>query len=213
MQSRPWYQSGWAIVLGLLFCWPLGLLFALLRLKGDRSFHRFAAKALRVVGYVMFVTCCLGLVGLLSDLSTTDDAGSSVAAILFVTLFAIGGIILVKKGGQVLAGVKRRQILIDQIVNQGLTSIDEIASHIGKQASEVLYDIQEMAQGGFLPGYQVDAQSHRVWRPAAAVPVNSSASAPAELVQFTCTGCGARNQVHKRGQRVVCEYCDVAVAV
>jgi len=212
MQNRPWYQSGWAIVLGLLFFWPLGLLFALLRLKGDRSFHKFAAKALRFAGYALLAFGCLALVGLLAGLPDSTEPDTSLGGIVFSTLLCAGGIVLSKKGSQILAGVKRRQVLINQIVNQGLTSMDEIASRIGKPVGEVLYDIQEMSQGGFLPGYQIDPQGRRVWRPAPTRP-SVGASGAAEMVQFTCPGCGARNQVQKNGARAACEYCDVAVAV
>src|ERR1017187_3195584 len=216
MQNRPWYQSGWAIVFGLLFFWPLGLLFALLRLKGDRSFHKFAARALRLAGYILLITCSIGLLGLIIDLQSTADVDSSVGGIIFAAIFAAGGMVLLRKGSDILAGIKRRQVLINQIVNQQLTSIDEIASHINKPVGEVLFDIQEMAQGGFLPGYQVDPQNRRVWRPisapTAAQGATLSGRAP-ELVQFTCTGCGAHNQLQKNGPRVVCEFCDVAVAV
>ena len=215
MQNRPWYQTGWAIVLGLLFCWPLGLLFAILRLGSDRSFHKFAARALAVAGYILLITCCLALVGLIGNMSDADDAGN-VAAAFLLTAFAAGGIVLLKKGSMIVAGIKRRQVLINHIVNQQLTSIDDIASRIQKPAGEVLYDIQEMSRGGFLPGYQVDPQGRRVWRPVQQPTVAQGAAvsgkAP-EMVQFTCTGCGARNQLQKNGPRVVCEYCDVAVAV
>jgi hypothetical protein len=216
MQDRPWYQSGWAIILGLLFFWPIGLLFALLRLKADRSCHGFVANAFRVIGYTLLILCCLVLLVAIVGLPNTTDVGSDISGIVWSTLFAAGGIILLKKGSNILAGIKRRQILINQIVNQQLTSIDEIASHILKPVGEVLYDIQEMAHDGFLPGYQVDRQSRRVWRPMPAPSVVQAAAvsgrAP-EIVQFTCTGCGARNQVQKSGQFIVCEFCNAAVAV
>lgn len=211
MQNRAWYLSGWAIVFGLLFFWPLGLLLALLRLKADRSFHKAAARALRLAGYILLINCCIALLVLIWQAHDASDVGG----IVLLTLFAVGGILLLVKGSHILAGIQRRQVLINEIVNQGMTSIDEIASRTTKPAGEVLYDIQEMSQGGFLPGYQVDPQNRRVWRPAAARPAAETGvpGAVPELAQFTCTGCGARNQVQKNGPRVVCEYCDVAVAV
>jgi hypothetical protein len=216
VQNRPWYQSGWAIVLGLAFCWPLGLLFALLRLRSDRSFHSLAATLLRLVGYILLIGCSVGLVGLIVDLRDTADVDSSLGAIVWAAIFAAGGIVLLKKGSQILAGIKRRKVLINQIVNERLNSIDEIASRIRQPVGEVLYDVLEMARSGFLPGYQVDTQGRRVWRPilapTAAEAVAVSGKAP-EFLQFTCKGCGAHNQVQKSGQRVVCEFCDVAVAV
>jgi hypothetical protein len=216
MQEKPWYPSGWAIVLGLLFLWPLGLFFILLRLKRDRSYHRFAAKALKLAGIVLLVSSCFTLLGLIAALRDTADVGSSVGAIAMVTILAAGGVILLKTGSQVLNGISRRVVLINQIVNHQIASIDEIASRVRISASEVLYDIQEMADGGFLPGYQVDPSSRRVWRQMIAPPLILQAAATPgkapELVQFTCTGCGARNQLQKTGQRVMCEYCDVAVA-
>jgi hypothetical protein len=192
----------------------LGLLLAILRLKADRSFHKTAARALRLAGYILLLNCLFGLIFLLVDLRTTSDVVPEIIAIIFFALTAAGGVVMLKKGSLILAGIKRRQVLIDQIVNQQLTSIDEIASRLTKPAGEVLYDIQEMSQSGFLPGYQVDLQSRRVWRPAAPIAQQASTSGPLpELVQFTCTGCGARNQLQRNGQRVSCEYCDVAMAV
>jgi hypothetical protein len=216
MKNRPWYLSGWAIVIGLLFFWPLGLLLALVRVKKDRSFHKFAARAMRLAAYSLLLSCGGALLFLIFDLRSTDDVSGDLGGIIFSTMFSAGAIVLLTKGSQILAGLKRRQALIDQIVNQRITSIDEIASRIRKDAGETLYDIQEMAQGGFLPGYQIDPETRRVWRPAPAAPPpmpGATGGAAPELVQFTCTGCGARNQVRKNGSRAVCEYCDVAVAV
>jgi len=216
MQEKPWYPSGWAIVLGLLFLWPLGLFFILLRLKRDRSYHGFAAKALKLAGIVLLVSSCFTLLALIVDLRGTADVGSSVGAIVMVTILAAGGIILLKTGSQVLNGINRRVVLINQIVNHQVASIDDIASRVRISPAEVLYDIQEMAAGGFLPGYQIDPSIRRVWRLAITPPLIPQAAAASgkapELVQFVCTGCGARNQLQRTSQRVMCEYCDVAVA-
>jgi hypothetical protein len=216
MQKKLWYPSGWIIVLALLMLWPLGLFFILLRLKRDRSSHRFGAKILKLAGFVLLGFSSLALLALVADLHRTADVGSSIGGIIVLTLFAAGGVILLKTGSQVLDGISRRMVLTNHIVNHQVNSIDDIASRVQKSAGEVLYDLQEMVKGGFLPGYKVDASTRRVWRPTIAPPpLPQGAAIPIkapEFVQFTCTGCGARNQLQKTGQRVMCEYCDVAVA-
>jgi hypothetical protein len=209
--NRPWYQSGWVIVLGLVLCWPLGLLFALLRIKNDRSFHMLAARLLGLIGWSFLVVSLLAVAGMIAELPTTDDVSTEIGGLVVMLLFAVGSIVMIRKAKSLRAGVKVRRSLIDQVVNQQVTSIDEIAQRLKKKPGEIVADLYDMSEGGFLPGYQIDPQNRRVWRPApavaAAVAAGAGGGAP-QLVQFVCTGCGARNQIHKTNGRVACEYCD-----
>jgi hypothetical protein len=146
-------------------------------------------------------------------LNTTDDPATGVLGIAVITLFVAGAIAMLRRSAAMRAAAKLRRLLIDQIVNQQVTSIDEIASRLGQQPGEVLGHITEMSAGGFLPGYRVEPQERRVWRPAPVAPmqVASSGVSPA-LVEFHCSGCGARNQTYRTNGRVACEYCDAPVA-
>lgn len=200
----PWYFQGWAIVAGLLLFWPVGLVQVLGRLKTDRSFYGAGGRLLRIAGWVLVVLFSLALFSAIASLS--------VGRIFSCTVFDAGGLALIWQGSRMEKTSARRRMLIRYIVNEQTSSLDTIASQARLPVNEVLDDVQRMMAIGFLPGFELDPVTRCISRPPPAAVLRPGAQTIA-MTTFTCSGCGARNQVTARQGHIVCEFCELPAMV
>lgn len=163
---------------------------------------------LQIIGFGFAFLMCIGLIAVLA---AGDRSGRQVAIV--VGLLAVGGIAIGAKGRKLIKESRDTKRYIHLIVNEGRTSIDEIAAILGRSdAPAVMGEIQELIEAGFLRGYSVDRNRRIVGKLviADAPPrIQQNAGAPAvQTVAFTCRGCGARNEASAAGNTARCEFCD-----
>ncbi|MCL2166876.1 MAG: hypothetical protein FWH49_06270, partial [Clostridiales bacterium] len=147
------YQRGisWtAVILGLIFCWPLGLYFLIKKARTDRESAVKKDNKTSATGWLLLF---LGIV----ILSSLAGAGRSNTVMLCFAIFMLcGGFIsLVTSRRNNLEGFKYR-CYIDGIVNHGLTSIQDIAAFAQVREKQVVKDLKQMIKMGYFDHAHID---------------------------------------------------------
>lgn len=195
----------WPVVIVAFIFWPVGLVLLSLRLSMDRSSQMIAGGTLIVVGWLIAIfSFFVAAVGLTSSKNLNGgDAGAAV----FCALVGFGGVLLARKGAALRKKRKLVQHYIALIVNQGHTSVDQIAVLSGRSDfNQVMAEIQTLINEGFLHGYRLDIDERRVFRMA-------PESNLTQHVGFSCKSCGANNLILATGAFTRCEYCGTPVRV
>ena len=145
MNQRPVKQTfGWPIVIiALILFWPVGLILLFVKLANDRSASfGSGAGAIRVIGGILIFFAFIAL-------AFTFDAGGPVG-IVFLLVFLIPGILLMKKGGTVKKTGNINRRYIDMIVNNKVRDLDELARRMQVPKQRVINDVQSLINRGML---------------------------------------------------------------
>lgn len=210
--SRPWYYSTWIIVLAFLFFWPLGVVLLILRSAGSKQsvFLGSTDKKKYIIG-----GACLILLGMMWISSGSTGMG------LFMI---VGGIVVIAYADKSKRRAIRNRQYIDLIVNQGQTSLDNIANMCNINYDLVVKELRTLITLGVLKNAVLDEMTRTITiqRVAPQIPqqnlqqtlsglvdgvVGTQASESAQMVACTCPGCGAKVAIRK-GTTQVCDYCD-----
>jgi hypothetical protein len=167
---------------------------------------------LQVVGGLIILVGGLGLLGGWLQGMEDEDFGHNAPALIFMVLFAAGGIVMLKKGSSLHKFAQRRRTLVEYIVNQGITSLDIVANRSGIPVETVMADVKRMVESGFLPGFEFNPATREICRWIAPVTPDAPPPPPMPHREFVCRGCGARNSVVFRPGALACEYCELPVS-
>jgi len=199
-KSMAW---GWIIVWFILF-WPLGALFLFRKLSRDKAAIMRDGKKVTIISFVL-----VGIGVLIYSMALEVDA-----AYFYMWALALvgGGVWTFLMARKMKVEGERYKKYISIVVNQGQTSIDNIASAVGVSYQAAAKDLQKMIDAGYFSGAYIDVTQREIVLARAAPPQGSASyaqSAPSAVkVQeriVSCGSCGANNKV--KGQIGECEYC------
>jgi len=187
---------GW-IIFWCIFFWPVGLFLVFQRANTDRSAILKNSKTVRIISFVLMG---FGAVYLVLSFTNSDFLAATV-------LLGGGGVWLFITSRNMKEKAEKYKKYIDIVINQGQTSIDYIASAVGKSSDEVQKDLQKMIDEDYFPKAYIDQGTRTIMLPQ--TEVEQAVQDSAESVQtevVTCPACRARNLVVV-GQHGRCEYC------
>lgn len=136
----------------------------------------------------------------------------------------VGGIVVIAYADKSKRRAIRNRQYIDLIVNQGQTSLDNIANMCNINYDLVVKELRTLITLGVLKNAVLDEMTRTITiqRVAPQIPqqnlqqtlsglvdgvVGTQASESAQMVACTCPGCGAKVAIRK-GTTQVCDYCD-----
>lgn len=198
-------RSGWyswpAIILMLIFFWPVGAYFLIKRISGDtRAAMSAKAAYIKYAGIALIVFAVIGMLG-----SESDDT-------LVVGLFiGAGGIVLLRFGNKVKREADDIRKYLSIVVNGYTRKIDEIAAAAGKPYEEAKRDLHSMIDKGYLKNAYIDESERRIVLandhsvPDYESAENSVEHEDVETHMVVCPNCGANNLVALGSAE--CEYC------
>lgn len=141
--------------------------------------------------------------------------GLIVVAIIFGGMAYFGYRLMVKG----VKGIKLRNVVrqyLDLIVNQGKRSLDNMASDLKRgDIQQVLGEVQEVIDLGFLPGMMLDRASRTIDDTLSISRKSEFLDQGKVKISFSCKPCGANNTVFiQPGEAAAeCEYCGCMAAV
>ena len=186
------------IILLIIFFWPVGLILLFQKLKTDRT---ATLKSGKLIGVVSYILMGMGAIYLLMTLS--EDGGMLIPAILF----GGGGIWIFIISRRMKKNAEKYRKYISIVINQGQSSIDEIAYAMGVSYEIAMQDLQKMIDAGYFSNAYINSGRREIVL-ARQVLVNQTVVSPAQNRKkvVVCSGCGANNTVIE-GQVGECEYC------
>lgn len=204
-QQQPWYYSWIVIGLALCFIWPVGLALLVMRLNRTKSTVSFG-KNQKVIFYV-----AAGFLFLVAIALFESDS------VFMGLVFAAGGAAVIYYTKKTTKQSERFRQYINMIVNQGIESIDTIASMTNNSYDVVVADLNKMVSQGILRNAVIDQMTRTIILPKAQMTpqpqmayTSNVGAEPPQMVTVTCSGCGAKMVVAK-GMVCNCEYCDTPI--
>lgn len=189
-----------AIIIMMIIFWPIGVYLLYKRLKVDRKVAMRSGKALN--GFGIFLI----LFGVMGALISTEDPDGMGVAIFFLIL----GIVLKCMAAKNKKQTMRIRQYIALIINQHITSLDELARATGCTYNVVCDDLNKMIEKGYLPGAYLNLSLRRIMLPGQQAPIyrqnNKQPRTQARTKVITCKGCGAE-MIVAEGTIRKCEYC------
>lgn len=219
-----------AVILWLIFFWPVGLYLLVKKLTTDRRAVVEQDRKLPVVGWLML------FVGVVFLGSFFDSYQGSATELLFALFFFCGGLASLRTAKKKTAEGGRYRCYIDAIVNHGLVFIPHIAAFVGVKENTACKDLKKMIKMGYFEQayidenrneihlYQRQAPVYRnqpyygggnssqpfrkgpVFREEPGYPPNYGQYQPPAEEAVTCRSCGAHNWI-RPGSKNHCEYC------
>jgi len=189
----------WVVIAFILF-WPVGVVLLLVKLSGDRSAAMRSGRNMVTLSYVLIgigIICLIAMIG----------GGLDMVIALFtpMLLFGGGGIALYIIGRRTAATSERYKKYINVIINQGETSIDNIAAAVGVPYATAVEDLQKMINRGYLTGMFINIGLRSVVMARVAEPRADGLIIGQERL-LVCGSCGANNKTVV-GKISECEYC------
>lgn len=189
-----------AIIIMMMIFWPIGVYLLYKRLKVDRKAAMGSGKVLNVFGIFLIL---FGVMGILVSLDEADSMG---VALFFLIL----GIVLKRMATKNKKQAVRIRQYIALIINQHITSLDELARATGCTYNVVCDDLNKMIEKGYLPDAYLNLSLRRIMLPGQQAPVyrqtNSQQRGQVKTKVVTCKGCGAE-MIVAEGTIRKCEYC------
>ena len=191
-----------AIIIMMAVFWPVGIYLLYKRLKADRKAALSSGKKLNSIGIALIVIGALALIG-------GVDSSDSMAGSVF---FILCGIVLSRMGTKNKKEAIRIRQYIALIINQHITSLDELARATGNTYEQVCEDLNKIIERGYLQGAYINLSIRQIILPGQRPPVYKQ-SGPAQqgrthVVQ--CKNCGAEIVV-VQGTVRKCEYCGTPI--
>ncbi|WP_040211136.1 DUF2975 domain-containing protein [Clostridium polynesiense] len=200
-----WWLTWPVLIFSTILFWPVGIYLIWKRIDSDKSSAFKVSKLLEIIGWFLAVMGILFVIGVISDPEIP------VGDISFgIVLFVGGGIALILLGKSIKKKAQRYKEYIAMIVNQRITSIDEIASAIPTSYDMAKRDIQDMIDKNFFTNAYINDNTRKLVLPKIVdYKINSGINANSdndENINVTCSGCGAVNSLNK-GKSEECEFC------
>ena len=155
-----------------------------------------------ICGFVCLVFSLLGLAVSFSEGFGRDDVS-------MITFFIIAGISLILLGNSMTKNAGKYKKYLSIIVNQNITSIDNIAAANTVSYDVAKKDIQKMIDNGYFSGAYINDGTRELVLPQNRHAENTLQNDYEQNVQtkvVTCKSCGARNTVVV-GKTGECEFC------
>jgi hypothetical protein len=160
---------------------------------------------LSLIGWILTIIGSLGILFVITDYNSYR---SGLMSVIIPLLFFIGGCVVLVKASNSRKTAKKYRRYIDLVVNQNITNLDTIIASTGLARVDVLEDLQNMINIGYLKQAYINHTSNELVLQqfgsfsASAHPEQSSVVTIAKR----CDGCGANNIVVV-GKVSECEYC------
>ncbi|MBU9723203.1 MULTISPECIES: hypothetical protein [Bacillaceae] len=217
----PFYLQWWAIIIGFIVFWPVGIGLLIWRIAKSRKLMLKAGNLIRIVGIIILVFYALLAIASVAD----PEAGFEV--FIFSTIFFfLPGFILYRYGKKLRLESKKTKQYIQWIINEHLRTVDEIARRGQLNPAQVRTDIHQLMEKNFLPNARLNQETDRVEfiideeinneqdrvensvQNEVAATTETAFTAPKPR-SVSCSGCGANNMVV--GDSGECEYCGTAL--
>ncbi|MDD4310531.1 MAG: hypothetical protein PHO32_09140 [Candidatus Cloacimonetes bacterium] len=197
-------KSFWIwIIVGLILFWPVGLGMLILKLKNDRSATMNGIFA----NVISFVGWCLVIFGVLVFIACVGVPEAVGAGIFSFLLLGGGGFVMLRLSKKMKSRGSRYKKMINLVVNQKQTSIDNIASAVGLPYDDVVADLQTMINSHYFPGASIDSTNREIILPIiSTAPKEEYNHQAGSFKVVSCSSCGANNTV-TLGMVVPCDYC------
>ena len=198
------------IIVFLIFFFPVAIFLMYKRFSVDKANVIKNAKITRNLGIAAIAFGLFyAVMALTGNVETTEESMEPIAAAL--TMLAIlggGGVLLffislkMKKNG-----IKHTKY-IRTIVNQGHTTIDNIAANAGVTYETALKDLHQMIEHGYLGGCYIDEANREIVFLKTQTTYNISENRKV----VSCKNCGANTSV-SIGRATECEYCGTPIEI
>lgn len=186
-----------AIIILMIVFWPVGIYLLYKRLKVDRKAAIRSGRFLNGFGITLIVLGGLAIIG---------DSSTAAVAISFIIL----GVVLIRTGSKNKKQAMRIRQYIALIINQHITSLDELARATGNTYVVVCDDLNKMIEKGYLPGAYLNLSIRQIMLPGQQAPIyraNAQGTRrQARTKVISCKGCGAE-MIVAEGTIRKCEYC------
>lgn len=195
-----WYS--WpSIIFFIILFWPLGLFLLYKRTTSDKVAALSTGKLPRVLGIVFYCFAALGILACV-------DEGFQPSDIVMIIIFASAGVSLRLTGKKIKNNAENIKLYLSVIVNGNVTSIDQIASSVGKPYAIVTRELRVLIAKGYLKNAYINDGAREIILPDRSTVSNSSSGSvtAAQTTRIvTCPCCGANNTIS--GDLGECEYC------
>ncbi|MCD8509702.1 MAG: hypothetical protein LRY73_07380 [Bacillus sp. (in: Bacteria)] len=218
----PFYLQWWAIILGFIVFWPIGILLLILRITRSRRLMLKAGNGIRIVGILILAFFGLLTIGVIVD----PEVGLEVFFV-FCLFFLLPGLFLYRYGRKLRLESSKTKKYIQLVVNEHLRSVDDIARSLQANPTKVREDLRKLIDQDFLPNATLNHTTDRLeimiadetiagqdgegtekdnrGKTTTSANVASKTGGPHRPVSVTCPGCGANNII--MGSTGECEYC------
>ena len=189
-----WLKWPVIIILTILF-WPLGICLIWKRINIDKKTAMLSGKYINVSGWIFLSLALLGLLACSSEGFKSDD-------VEMITFFTMAGIAFILLGNNTKKKAKEFKKYISIVINQEITSIDDIAFAIPTTYDNAKKQLGKMIDNGYFEGAYIDEYKREiVVAKKQELLYNETASAgdqkSMEMIVVTCNGCGANNKLVK----------------
>lgn len=198
----------WAIIIVVLIVfWPVGIYLVYRKLTNDKQAALKTGKVINIIGWVLLV------MGIFAVITGPEDKSQAVSGrIEYFFLFVCSGLAMVLLGARSKRRADRFKKYIAIIINQNMSSIENIAASFPIDYKTAAKDLQKMIDIGYFEGAYIDNVNREIVLNSdksnnyAASNFTQTEKAPGQLQVVRCKNCGANNQVSV-GQLGECEYC------
>ncbi|MCL2572344.1 MAG: hypothetical protein FWE11_08060 [Defluviitaleaceae bacterium] len=190
--------------------------------KASITMSTIVGKILSLVGF--------GAVGLFGLVLIVMLAEGDTEAVIGSAVFIIPGLFMIIQGRKIKNRIRRFRTYVSSI-SRGTTSIDAMASFVGKSSDFVIRDLYKMISKNYFVNARVDTvtrqiiigrPTHMPFHPQPHMPPHSQphmpnpggfpspgvggGHQPPAIDSYTCNGCGATG-TKQRGFHIQCDYC------
>jgi uncharacterized membrane protein YiaA len=199
----------WAVVIIVLIVfWPVGIYLLWRKLSGDKKSAMSGGKVVFVIGWILFA---LGVVMVI--VGPSDPTMAVSGRIEYFIVFVCGGLAMILLGGRSKKQAERYKKYISIVINQNITSINNIAAAMPVTYEIAAKDLQKMIDRGYFSGAYIDANACEIVLPknqgnvqGDQPPYEAAGPATVRMQVAVCKNCGANNQI-PAGTIGECEYC------
>ena len=192
------------IIVFLIFFFPVAIFLMYKRFSVDKANVIKNAKITRNFGIAAVAFGLFyAIMALTGNVETTDESMEPIAAAMTMLVILGGGGVLLffislkmKKNG-----IKHTKY-VRAIVNQGHTTIDNIAANVGVTYETTLKDLYQMIEHGYFGGCYIDEANREIVFPKAQAVYNAAE----QTKVISCKSCGANTTI-SIGRTNECEYC------
>lgn len=203
----PWWLSLPGIVIITAIFWPVGIFLIRKRMDLDKKTALFSGAAITVVGWVFLAIAIIGLLANSAGCFERTDTKDTVLILFFI----IAGIALILLGRSTRKNAIKFKKYISIVINQQITSIDNIAAVMSTNYDVCKKQLQKMIDKGYFNGAYIDEVAREIVLSKQYENVSSKSSMnntpqSQEIQVVACRGCGANNKIAK-GSVGECEFC------
>ncbi|ATW26804.1 hypothetical protein [Candidatus Formimonas warabiya] len=202
-----WWLSWPMIVVAFIVFWPVGAFLLLRRINIDKKTALISGKVITIIGWAGISLAVLGFFVSISQGIGKDDIGA-------ITFLLVAGIVLLLVGKKTVKDAEMYKRYIDIVVNQEITSIDNIAATLNVSYESAREHLERMMKKGYFEGAFIDESAREIVlsKKQSQGHTEKGTGLADHMVVVLCKNCGANNTVAK-GTIGECEYCGSHISV